>query len=68
MNAVGKLLSARWFAESICIVRVKHADNQITYYIGYSDHHDHEEAQFDVALWGVLFPKNAGDVLFNVKG
>jgi len=67
MNAVGKVLSARWFAESICIVRVKNADNQIVYYIGYSEHHDHEDAQLDVALWGVVFPKKAGDVLFDIE-
>jgi hypothetical protein len=47
---------------------VKNADNQIVYYIGYSEEYDHEDAELDVALWGVVFPKNAGDVLFDIKG
>lgn len=67
MNIHGKLMESRWFAESICIVRVKLENNQNVYYIGYSDHHDHDEAEIDVMLWGVPFPKNAGDVLFNIQ-
>ena len=67
MNPRGRVVAAKWFASSICIVRVLGVQNGVSYYIGYTDSSDKYNAQIDIAKWGARYPKLAGDVLFKIK-